>query len=142
MLAQSYVPEDYKHSVTTMRSRTMSSWKWQPLPRDPTEFPLQRVQRSVKWQTLVQVFQGWRRIILLSPHRLDPHLSRTYGTPVRQNQVYWTVISPLTVNYPGLLCPVYGFNPAPGGEDNIVAALRRLVVYTTSRFFNDVLTEK
>ena len=116
---------------------------------DPTRYPLQRTR---EWQRLVHVCQSWRRIIFASPRRLDLHLSCTYGTPVRQNLIYWPLFFPLIVDYSGSLRhhPVYGFNLAPDDEDNILAALQHVdrihrvkisTTYSTLRIVATVMQE-
>jgi hypothetical protein len=108
--------------------------------RDPTDYP---VKRTREWITLVHVCQRWRRIIFASPRRLDLYLSCVCGTPVRQNLVYWPLILPLVIDYPG---PISRSNPTSHDDDNIVAALthadrvHRVDIYATSSLLRKVAT--
>ena len=107
----------------------------------PTYYPFQRMR---KWLILVHVCQRWRRIIFASPHRLDLYLACICGTPVRQklqSLVYWPLILPLVIDYPG---PASSCSSTPGDEDDIIAALRhtdrihRVDICATSSLFGKV----
>jgi hypothetical protein len=44
------------------------------------------------WLRLVHICQRWRRIVLVSPRRLDLTLFCTYGTPVRKNLGFFATL--------------------------------------------------
>ena len=108
--------------------------------RDPTKFLFRRMR---KWLILAHVCQRWRRIIFASPHRLNLYLPCIRGALVRQNLVYWPLSFPLVIDYPG---PVSRYDPTPGDEDNIVAALthanriHHVNVHGTSSLFGKMAT--
>ena len=69
--------------------------------------------RSGDWETLVQVCQRWRSIVLSAPHRLRLRLVCTGRTPVRERLYIWPKL-------PIVLRVLGGFY---GTNDNIIAAL-------------------
>jgi hypothetical protein len=71
------------------------------------------------WVRLVHVCRRWRKIVLVSPRRLDLTLFCTYGTPVRTNLGFLPPF-PIILDY---FTPSDHGSPAPNYEDNIVAAL-------------------
>jgi hypothetical protein len=79
----------------------------------------------------------------VSPRRLDLYLYCTYRTPVRQNLIYWPLILPLVIHYPG---PISHYGPPTGNDDNIVAALmhadrvHRVDIYATFSLIRKVAT--
>jgi hypothetical protein len=67
----------------------------------------------------VHICQRWRRIVLVSPRRLDLTLFCTYGTPVRKNIGFLPPL-PIILDY---LTPSSLRSSAPNYEDDIIAAL-------------------
>jgi hypothetical protein len=71
------------------------------------------------WLRQVHICQRWRRIVLVSPRRLDLTLFCTYGTPVRKNIGFLPPL-PIILDY---LTPSSLRSSAPNYEDDIIAAL-------------------
>ena len=68
----------------------------------------------------MHVCQRWRRIVLVSPRRLDLTLLCTYGTPVRKHLGCLPPV-PVIVDY--LTFPHLAPRPAPNHEDDVITAL-------------------
>ena len=74
-----------------------------------------------QWHRLVHVCQRWRRVVFLSPRRLDLRLFCSNGTPVKETLEFWPAL-PIVMRYGGFLGSKA---PSPEEEENLVTVLRQ-----------------
>src|ERR1700761_7095216 len=79
------------------------------------------------WPTLASMCKRWRQIVLTSPLGLNLRLYCTHGKNVLEALDCWSAL-PIIVQYGGTpdLDP-----PAPGDDDNIIAALKQFCRVTS-----------
>jgi len=89
--------------------------------RNPLGSPFHPV---LEWHRLIHVCQRWRRIIFLSPRRLDLYILCTNGRPVRRNLGLWPAFPIIIdyVNYPNFSTSDSEII-SPDDEDNVIAGL-------------------
>ncbi|KAH9172839.1 hypothetical protein EDB89DRAFT_840474 [Lactarius sanguifluus] len=82
---------------------------------------LEAIDRVWGWHFFVHICRRWRQIVFESPHRLNPRIFCTHGTPVRKNLGICPAL-PIVMDY----ADYEHFKLAgvlPNDEDNVVAAL-------------------